>query len=276
LSIFARPNPQAVLKPEKGAAFVGCYLGFIPSDASRPTDVGFYERIALGRNSSGLMDARAKRAFRTCARTCAGYPHAATAVVPAVSTEPTGLVLECLCTFRLAHGESDLALTRDEKCAGELHATRGCVAGPCGTAKQSAVFSLPDVNYPSDTSDAKSVLNVHGAEYLGCYTGYSGWEASDPLFAAHLMIASPPPPSTEPHAASDFYQRSSQLKNSRQAPGASLGASETYDPRSDAHDARFLGDLLDSFIPTYDELGGALLELFADKWTMLELDLDRR
>ena len=41
--------PAGMLKPEKGAAFVGCYLGFIPSDASQPTDVGFYERIALGR-----------------------------------------------------------------------------------------------------------------------------------------------------------------------------------------------------------------------------------
>jgi len=69
------------------------------------------------------------------------------------------------------------------------------------------------------------------------------------------MIASPPPPATEAHAASDFYQRSGQLKNSRQAPGASLGASEHYDPRSDAHDARFLGDFLETFAPTYGERG---------------------
>jgi hypothetical protein len=49
----------------------------------------------------------------------------ATAVVPASRTEPRGLVLECLCTFRLAHGESDFALTRDDKCAGRLDAERG-------------------------------------------------------------------------------------------------------------------------------------------------------
>jgi hypothetical protein len=69
------------------------------------------------------------------------------------------------------------------------------------------------------------------------------------------MIASPPPPATEAHAASDFYQRSGQLKNARQAPGASLGASEHYDPRSDAHDARFLGDFLETFAPASDERG---------------------
>jgi len=135
---------------------------------------------------------------------------------------------------------------------------RGCVAGPCGTAKQSAVFSLPDVNYTADAADTvdKSAVNALGAEYLGCYTGYSGWEASDPLFAEHLMIASPPPPATVAHAASDFYQRSGQLQNARQAPGASLGASsEHYDPQSDAHDAHFLGDLLETFAPTYDERG---------------------
>jgi hypothetical protein len=135
----------------------------------------------------------------------------------------------------------------------------GCVAGPCGTPKQSAVFSLPDVNDTAHAADAasKSAVNALGAEYLGCYTGYSGWEASDPLFAAHLMIASPPPPVAVAHAASDFYQRSGQLQNARQAPGASLGASEPYDPRSDAHDARFLGDLLETFAPTEDELGSS-------------------
>jgi hypothetical protein len=171
--------PMALLKPEKGAAFVGCYLGFIPSDASMPTDVGFYERIALGMNTSGLMDARAKRAFRVCAGTCAGYPHMATAVVPGTRTEPRGLVLECLCTFRLAHGESHFAVTRDDKCAGHLDAQRGCVAGPCGTAKQSAVFSLPNVNYTTaaaaNDNEDKVVVEALGAEYLGCYNGYSGW-----------------------------------------------------------------------------------------------------
>jgi hypothetical protein len=131
------------------------------------------------------------------------------------------------------------------------------VAGPCGTVKQSAVFSLPDVNYTADAADTadKSALNALGAEYLGCYTGYSVWEASDPLFAAHLMIATPPPPVAEAHAASDFYQRSGQLQNARQAPGASLGASEHYDPQSDAHDARFLGDVLETFAPAYDQRG---------------------
>jgi len=43
---------------------------------------------------------------------------------------------------------------RYNKCAGHLQAKRGCVAGPCGTRKQSAVFSLPDVNDTSADADA--------------------------------------------------------------------------------------------------------------------------
>ena len=210
---------DSIMRPERNATYVGCFDGLIDSSMAAPTDIQRYERIQLG--AVKRLSLRAPRAFRRCARACAGYPHMITSISLGVfDSGESDLIMECMCSFGLddyLNGESqNHDEAPDKACAFAAKGNRG----PLGWKAHGAVYELP-----ADTS--KENVNVTSTEYVGCYSNYAEFEKKSAEFVETFDIQSPPP-SPPPPTVGNYVQGGEALKRLRKAgDSSSASASES-------------------------------------------------
>ena len=195
---------EAIGAPERNATYVGCFAGVIETNLAAPTDVQRFERIDLGKRSR--LDLRAPRAFRRCARACAGYPHAVMSVAPGDGTQgESEAVMKCLCSFGIETYLEVADAAGHEAPAKACEVSASGPKGPLGWESHGAVYSLP-----------ADPLEESGAEYAGCYGNYAEFEKTSAEFIEHFSVQSPPP-SPPPPTVDNFEQRADALKRIRKA-----------------------------------------------------------